>query len=129
MQFGEWMSYFWGLFKIFIKVLVTFILLCFIIRLTLKLLCSEISETTFKLLIEFSNQMPNIIVHFFSFFLNMYQNIEYFLWLFLYFFTNLIEVIVFFWFKRKLKFRPHAFAGLVTVFFCIKALWKLWFQK
>ena len=112
-----------------LKILISIILFCFIVRLCLKLFRLENYKLMLKLILVFESKMPTILNYPISCIVNFYQFIEYFLWLFLYFFTNMIEFIVLFLFKVKLKSRPHDFAGLLTVFFLIYIFWILWSKK
>lgn len=113
-------------FKNFLKIIISFIVVCFIVKLCLKLFRLETSHIILEFFLKTKNKLPHFVTH--TIF-KLYENIEYYLWLFMYFFANFIEFVVYFLFKIKLNSRPYDFIGLLLICFFTIILCLLWSKK
>lgn len=112
--------------KTFFKVTISLIIGCFIIKLCLKLLRLETSPIIWELYFKVKKILPNFVI---NIIFKRYEDIEYYLWLFMYFFANFIEFAVYFLFKIQLRSRPYDFIGLILICFFMSILWILLFKK
>ena len=99
------------------------------ISLCFKLFRLEIPYIVWLEYLNFYNKIPGFFQNMLSVIIQLYQNIESFLWLFMFFFAHILELVLFFLSKVRLNNHPYDFSAVLILLFLVWILWFFWFKK